>query len=81
MSIRAKRLAPFLVLLVVVAAGGSLALNGSTTAPERAHRISTVCLIARAPGHEKACPVRTADLHCHCCGTDENGHCNHQCCD
>ena len=20
-------------------------------------------------------------LHCKCCGTDENGHCNHQCCE
>jgi hypothetical protein len=26
-----------------------------------------------------AASVRIA-LHCRCCGRDENGHCNHQCC-
>jgi hypothetical protein len=80
-AIRFGRLLSALVLLGVVATGVSLALTGST---DTVHRTSNVCLttaITRVREHADYCPVRTAQLHCHCCGRDENGHCNHQCCD
>jgi hypothetical protein len=85
MTNRFVRLVSFLVLLVVLAAGGSLASSQSAFAVDGAQRSSALCLNDQAlPGrgarHGNYSPIRVAQIHCHCCGWDENKHCNHQCC-
>ena len=69
---------------LILASGAALASWGSTAANDM-HRPSTLCgiehnLLGRESRPSNSSPVRLA-LHCRCCGTDENGHCNHQCCD
>jgi hypothetical protein len=84
MTTRSTRLAAFLVLLIVLASGVSLASSGPALTTG-GMQTSTSCrtdhvLLIRGPRHTNYSPIRMAQ-HCRCCGKDENGHCNHQCCD
>ncbi len=86
MTARAIRLVSFLVLLVVLASGLSLLSSGSAIADASACRPAGYCLNerglpGRGAGQGNYSPIRLAQFgHCRCCGRDENGHCNHQCC-
>jgi len=86
MTARATRLVAFLVLLIVVACGVSLASLGPAVAADGMRSPSTFCLtehvlFSRGTRHSNYSHIRMAQIHCRCCGRDENGHCNHQCCD
>ena len=83
MTIRSTRLVACLVLLIVLASGASLASSGPAIAADGTR--STFCLtehglFSREARHSNYSNIRLAQ-HCRCCGKDENGHCNHQCCD
>jgi hypothetical protein len=87
MTTCSARLVSFLVLLVVLASGISSVSTGSAIAADGTGRPSTVCLtdhalLCRVIRQGNYSPIRMAQMqHCRCCGKDENGHCNHQCCD
>jgi hypothetical protein len=83
MTTRSRRLVAYLVLLLAVGAGVSLASSGAATAADRIHPPAAICPIGWSFSHRgPICHSRIAQLlHCYCCGKDENGHCNHQCCD
>jgi hypothetical protein len=86
MTTRSPRLVAYLVLLLALSAGVSLASSGAAIAADGTRPPTAVCPIASSFSHRgtfhAACHSRTAQLlHCYCCGKDENGHCNHQCCD
>jgi hypothetical protein len=86
MTTRSRRLAANLALLLALAAAVSLASSGAATAADRIHPSTAICPVDSSFSHrgtiDAACRSRTAQLlHCYCCGKDENGHCNHQCCD
>jgi hypothetical protein len=73
MAIRSTRLVASLVPLLALGpaaplASSSLAFIGHVTQPG-----SLVCLSTQRGNGQ--------NLHCRCCGWDEYGHCNHQCCD
>ncbi len=84
MTIRSIGLGVYLGLLLALGSGVSLASSASTIVGDNVHHYSTFCLIDSSIFHRGTIhnytPRRLA-LHCYCCGRDENGHCNHQCCD
>jgi hypothetical protein len=84
MIARSTRLTACLVALLVLSFGASLALSGAAIAADGLPASSKLCVAdARLVDHRTlACANQhMAQLpHCSCCGTDENGHCNHQCC-
>jgi hypothetical protein len=86
MTARPARLLAYLLLLLALSAGISLASSGAAIAADGNHSPTAICLTGSSFSHpgtsHAACHSRTAQLlHCYCCGKDENGHCNHQCCD
>jgi len=86
MTTRSSRLVAYLVLLLALGAGVSLASSSVAIAADGIHRPTAICPVGSSFSHRgtihAACHSRTAQLlHCYCCGKDENGHCNHQCCD
>jgi hypothetical protein len=84
MTTRSARLVAFLVPLLVLGFGVSLASSGPAIVADGIHPSSPLCLAGSSLLHRRttlACSnQRIAQLHCYCCGKDENGHCNHQCC-
>jgi hypothetical protein len=84
MNIRSIRLVTLLVPVLAVGTGVSLASSGSAGVVAGNPQSAAFC-----PADSRFVQPRTNNtpthgriaLHCHCCGRDENGHCNHQCCD
>jgi hypothetical protein len=82
MTIRSPRFFPYLALLLALGSGASLAASGAAMA-EGTQPQSMFCPADSSFVHRGATRPfsrRIAQLHCTCCGKDENGHCNHQCC-
>jgi hypothetical protein len=86
MTTRSTRLVAYLILLLALASGVPLASSGPAIAADGKAPRSTFCrtdhvLLCRGTRHSNSSHIRLAQmLHCYCCGRDENGHCNHQCC-
>jgi hypothetical protein len=82
MTTRSARLFKVLGLVLVVGLGVSLAA-GSATVSSPSHSTPSICVGDAGRGiNQPHSPFRLAQYsHCHCCGTDDQGHCNHQCCD
>ena len=83
MTTRSTRLVAYLALFLALASGVPLASSGPAIAADGT--LSTFCLtehglFSRGTHHSNYSNIRLAQ-HCRCCGKDENGHCNHQCCD
>jgi hypothetical protein len=88
---RSTRLLAYLFPLLALCAAVSLASSGPAIAaegvqPASNHLASKFCLADSDFAHRATIRAsfhnRFAQLqHCRCCGKDENGHCNHQCCD
>jgi hypothetical protein len=86
MATRSIRLVAYLVLLLALGCGVSLAASGPAIVAGGIHPPSNFCLTPSRFDHRGTINAsyhsRFAQLlHCVCCGKDENGHCNHQCCD
>jgi hypothetical protein len=84
MTIRFIRLAAYLVLLLALGAGISFASSGLATAADGIHPASNFCVADSGFSHRgtirASSLIRVAQQHYTCCGRDENGHCDHQCC-
>jgi hypothetical protein len=85
MTNRAFRFVAFFALFMVLVFGASLATLIPANASNGTTNATPICLadnglFARNASKTNYSHMRLA-LHCHCCGKDENGHCNHQCCD
>jgi hypothetical protein len=84
MTARSTRLITCLVALFVLSFGVSLALSGAAMAANGVPASAKLCVADAGLAEHRALTCsnqRIAQLpHCSCCGTDENGHCNHQCC-
>jgi hypothetical protein len=83
MAARAVRLAACLIPLLALGSGISLASPGPVDVAGGHPTTAAFCAVDWTATHRRATPSardRVA-LHCYCCGRDENGHCNHQCCD
>ncbi len=87
MTTRTTRRVAYLVLIAAMASGISLASSGQAIAADSKALPATFCrtdhvLLCRGARHGNFSSIRLAQMfHCYCCGRDENGHCNHQCCD
>jgi hypothetical protein len=85
MTIRFIGFGAYLALLLALGSGVSLASSDSNIVGDSVHHhSSTFCLIDSSifdRGTIRNYSPRRLALHCYCCGRDENGHCNHQCCD
>jgi hypothetical protein len=84
MTTRFVRLAAFLVPLLAVSAGTSLASSGAAIAATGNPPVAAFCPADSGLAVRRAIRASFHDrlaLHCYCCGKDENDHCNHQCCD
>ncbi len=84
MTARAIRLVVCLVPLLVLNAGVSFASSGPVNVAAGNPPAAAFCPVDSTLTHRHAIKATTRDrlaLHCYCCGKDENGHCNHQCCD
>jgi hypothetical protein len=83
MTASSTRSAAYLVRLLILGCGVSLAVSGSAfaegTSPPAAYCPTDPSFVHRGTAHPFS-HRRIAQLHCTCCGKDENGHCNHQCC-
>ena len=84
MIARSTRLTACLVALLVLGFGASLALSGAAMAADGVPSSSRLCVADARLAAQRTLVCanqRIAPLpHCSCCGTDENGHCNHPCC-
>jgi len=85
MITRPTRLVAYLVPLLFIGPGVSLASSGPAVVADGIRPPSAYCLNNKNIAHGVTpitySKVRTAQFgHCYCCGRDENGHCNHQCC-
>jgi hypothetical protein len=84
MTTRSTRLVAYFVPLLALGFGVSLASSGPAIAADGIHPPAAFCLTDSSLAHRRiihaSSHYRTAQLHCTCCGKDENGHCNHQCC-
>jgi hypothetical protein len=85
MTNRSFRFVAFLGLLIVLVSGASLASLSPANAADGITNATPICftdngLLGRSARQTNYSHIRLA-LHCYCCGRDENGHCNHQCCD
>jgi hypothetical protein len=82
MTIRSIRLVAYLAL--ALGAGASFASSGLASTADGIRPASNFCLADSSFAHRgtirKSSQIRVAQQHCSCCGRDENGHCNHQCC-
>jgi hypothetical protein len=78
MAARFPRLAA--LLLLALAFGGSPASAADGKAPFSAFCPVDHALLCLGAQGSRSPQTRLA-FHCRCCGRDENGHCNHQCCD
>jgi disulfide bond formation protein DsbB len=84
MAIRSIRLVGYLVALLALGTGVSLAASGPAKVAAANPAPVAFCATDPSFAHRRIIYTSIHDriaLHCHCCGTDENGHCNHQCCD
>jgi hypothetical protein len=84
MTRRSIRLVAYLVL--ALGAGASFGSSGLAATADGVRPASNFCLADSSFAHRATIRAsfhnRFAQLqHCRCCGKDENGHCNHQCCD
>ena len=72
------------VQLLVLGSGVSLASSGPAIVANTSHSSAIFCRSDSRFSHRGNTQTlysrRIAQLHCSCCGRDENGHCNHQCC-
>jgi hypothetical protein len=73
MTIRSTRLVACLVPLLALGSAAPLASSSLAFIAHVTQPNSLVC-----PSSQRGI---AQNLHCRCCGWDENGHCNHQCCD
>lgn len=84
MTTRSIRLVAYLVPLLAFGYGVALASASPAIVADGIHSVSTFCPTDSSFAHRvtmrKSSHHRIAQLHCYCCGRDENGHCNHQCC-
>ena len=84
MITRFAHFAAYLVLLLAASSGVSLASSGPTIVVRGADAPATFCPTNASFTHRGASYTsfhnRIVQIHCYCCGKDENGHCNHQCC-
>ncbi len=69
MTTRFARLLAYLVLLLALTSGVSLASSDPALVAKGKAPLATPCAGPCVPG-----------CRCVCCGRDQNGHCNHQCC-
>lgn len=84
MITRSIRVVAFLTPLLVIATQASLASSEPTNAAFKTPHVAAFC-----PADPAVAPRRTdrpsthnrIAFKCRCCGRDDNGHCNHQCCD
>jgi hypothetical protein len=84
MNMRSIRVVAFLIPLLTVGGGVALASSGSAGVGAGNSSSAAFCPADLSSGHRRASHASTHGrlaLHCYCCGKDENGHCNHQCCD
>jgi len=81
MTTRSARLFKVLGLVFVLGVGVSLA-SGLASVTSNSHAASSICTGDSGRGiFYPHSPLRIAQYaHCQCCGWDDNGHCNHQCC-
>ena len=81
MTTGSARLLKVLGLVLVVALGVSFA-SGSATVASKSPSTSSICVGDSGRGiNQPHSPFRIAQYaHCTCCGRDDQGHCNHQCC-
>lgn len=81
MTVRATSLVATAVAILALSTAISLASSGpfGIAAGHRAAAAYCPADAGSAQRRAGSTPVRIA-LHCRCCGKDENGHCNHQCC-
>ena len=84
MATRSIRLFAYLVPLLTLGSGASLAASGPAIVADGTRPAAALCFTDSSFAHRGASYTsfrkRIAQLHCQCCGKDENGHCNHQCC-
>ena len=83
---RSARLFTYCFPILALCAALSLASSGLAVATEGVQPPLKLCLADSNFAHRATIRAsfhnRFAQLqHCRCCGKDENGHCNHQCCD
>src|SRR5690348_4167205 len=76
-AIRFISLIACLVTLLALNTGVSVASPGPTGVAT-ATQPTAFCPAQRGAGATST--QNRVALRCHCCGRDENGHCNHQCC-
>jgi len=79
MTARSIRLVAFLIPLVAFGAGESFASSERSSGTLKSPQLA-VCRPADSGIASRRTDGRIA-FKCRCCGRDENGHCNHQCCD
>jgi len=82
MTIRFIRLVVFLLPLLALSSGVSLAASSSAAVPAGNSSHAPFCPADSGVAHQRTTHAyRVAQFgHCRCCGRDQNGHCNHQCC-
>jgi hypothetical protein len=81
MTARAIRLVVCLISLLALGSGVSLASPGQVNVAGGHPLVGAFCPVDSSLAHRRATPAHDrVALHCYCCGRDENGHCNHQCC-
>jgi hypothetical protein len=83
---RSTHLLAYLFPILALCAAISLAPSEPAVAAEGIQPPANFCLADSSFAHRATIRAsfhnRFAQLqHCRCCGKDENGHCNHQCCD
>ena len=84
MATRSIRVFACSALLLTLGSGASLAASGPAIVADGPRPAAALCFTDSSFAHRGASYTsfrkRIAQLHCQCCGKDENGHCNHQCC-
>jgi hypothetical protein len=86
MTRHSTRLLAYLFPILALGAAISFAPSGPAFAANGIQPPANFCLADSGFAHRATIRAsfhnRFAQLqHCRCCGKDENGHCNHQCCD
>jgi len=79
MTTRSIRLVALLMSLVAFGTGESFASSESTSGTVK--RPQLAACRPTDPGLASRRTDGRIAFKCRCCGRDENGHCNHQCCD
>jgi hypothetical protein len=79
---RSIRLAAHLLLLLALSTAASLASPAPVSIAAGHSTPVAVCPAEYSSALRRAISTHTrVAFKCRCCGRDENGHCNHQCCD